>query len=447
MTRPDELETALLNPIEDLSFEYKNWLNLGENPGKATLAKAVIALANADGGCVIIGYEEDGDTLRSIPRPEGVREITQDLVNGAIRRYADPEFHVRMEIVENAETGIRHPVIIVPSTATTPVLAKRDCEDILKQARVYVRWPGPRSEEPRTVEEWRTLLDRYVRRSRTSMLDAIRSIVEGRVGTGDAAPSLKDRLSAFATSSRERHDALLDEARLPPDSVARMPLGSYEMGFALEGAEPAPSLGNLMERIEQSHEIKLTGWPAFLVMTRRELRPRPVDGAIEAWLGCPDADRFMGEDAAHSDFWRIAPDGLLYTRTGYDEDGASGRAEPGSAFDFILPVWRVGEALLYAHRLAATYEGVERILAWVRWSGLQGRTLKAMSGGFYPLSRDRISHTATIEKYLLIEMEQIDDNLPEVIQTLIAPIYEAFEFYQLPRETLEQQLEELMRRR
>ena len=447
MARRDELEAALIDPNEDLSFEYKAWLDLGSNHGKATLAKAVIAMANADGGYVVIGYNEEGDTLRSVPRPEAIREITQDLVNAAIQRFAAPALHVRMEVIANARTGVHHPVIVVPSTAMTPVMALRDCENVLRQARVYVRQPGPRSEEPRTVEEWRTLLDRCVRRSRSSMLDAIRAIVEGRVEEGVAAPGLEDRLVAFFKASRGRHDALLDATQLPADAVARMPLGRYEIGFAFEGAEQAPSLANLRQRIDLAHRVKLTGWPTFLVMTRRELEPYPADGGIEAWLGRPGIEYFLKEDAAHSDFWRIVPEGMLYTRTGYDEDGTPDRATPGTAFDLVLPIWRVGEALLFARRLAATFEGVEGIAARVRWSGLEGRALRAMSGNRMRMSYDRVSRTSEVESTLMITTEQIDDNLPEVLHALVAPVYEAFAFYELPREIVEQELERLMRRR
>ena len=224
MARRDELETALLDPNEDLSFEYKAWLDLGSNHGKATLAKAVIAMANAEGGYVVIGYDEEGDTLRSVARPDEIRAITQDLVNAAIQRFAAPALHVRMELIENARTGVHHPVIVVPSTATKPVMAVRDCEGVLRQTRVYVRQPGPRSDEPRTVEEWRILLDRCVQRSRSSMLDAIRAIVEGRVEERDTAPDFQERLTSFVSASRGRFKALLDEAGLPENGVGVPPV-------------------------------------------------------------------------------------------------------------------------------------------------------------------------------------------------------------------------------
>ena len=85
-----------------------------------------------------------------------------------------------------------------------PVLSKRDRrEGGLGQYKVYVRKPGPRSEEPQTADEWRTLLDRCVRARREDMLDAIRGIVLGRVD--ESAPGhTAVELEGFMNSSRER---------------------------------------------------------------------------------------------------------------------------------------------------------------------------------------------------------------------------------------------------
>ena len=44
--RNAELQILLQFPTEKPTVEYKSWLNLNENSGKAILAKAAIALAN-----------------------------------------------------------------------------------------------------------------------------------------------------------------------------------------------------------------------------------------------------------------------------------------------------------------------------------------------------------------------------------------------------------------
>src|SRR5258708_39179195 len=78
--RPLEL---LRNPAEDLAFEIKEWLSLGENVHKALLAQAMIALANHGGGAVLIGYAEqaEGPFQPAEPRPADPSRYAYDVVN------------------------------------------------------------------------------------------------------------------------------------------------------------------------------------------------------------------------------------------------------------------------------------------------------------------------------------------------------------------------------
>src|SRR5262245_34983206 len=184
-----ELERLLVLPNESLGVEYKSWLTLAENPGRATLAKAAIALANHDGGIIVLGMRpnnDEGGTLGSQPRPEGLRRYSQDDINAAINRYADPSFHCELMFADHPEAQTEHAFVIVPSGIEVPVMSRRDCDGVIAARRCYMRKPGPRSEEPLTSEEWRSLLDRCVQARRESMLDAIRAIVQGRVGAAPA---------------------------------------------------------------------------------------------------------------------------------------------------------------------------------------------------------------------------------------------------------------------
>lgn len=62
------------------------------------------------------------------------------------------------------------------------------------------------------------------------------------------------------------------------------------------------------------------------------------------------------------------------------------------------------------------------------------------------MSYDRLSRTPEVESTLAVTVEQIDDNLPEVLRSFVAPLYEAFDFYELPQQIVEQELGLLMRR-
>lgn len=433
-----DLEPLITEPREDLSVEHKAWLDLTENQHRALLAKAAIALVNHGGGFIVLGMADEPAGLVSRPRPPNIPEITQDAVNSAIRRYATPEFHAELYAVPHPTTGVVHPVISLPSTLAEPAMAKRDCPGVLMQSRCYIRKPGPRTEEPQTPEEWRGLLKRCLIAGRTDMLEAIRAIVSGRVDARDIPEDALETLKAFCQRGYARWQELT--ANEANDAPPRFPNGFYEMGFMLVGATPAPNLGTLQERLRIARQVKLTGWTPFLEMGTPEWAPYAYEDVVEAWVGQTVAGR-TARTAPHSDYWRASPAGLLYTIRGYSEDGLQ-RNPPGQLFDITLPVWRIGEGVLFAARLADTYADVELIAIRCRYTGLNGRVLTSVTGNRDVLANE-ISRTNEISLQTQATPQQLRDNLAEVLHQLLTPLYERFNFAQLPITLVEEELERM----
>lgn len=416
-------EALISDPKEDLAVEYKQWLDLKTNEHRATLAKAAIALANHGGGFIVIGFVESSSDLQSqAPMPE-LPAVTQDVVNGTIRRYAEPEFHCAVHFVEHLENGVVHPVVEVPG-GTVPVMAKRGCNGVIAKHRCYVRKPGPRSEEPQSGDEWRRLLDRCVRSARSDMLDAIRAILEGKAETPNPAPDAQEQLRAFCEDSRGRWQELVEKENLPKRAAARFPSGWYEIAFSLIGAQPAVTLTELRDRLAMARTIQLTGWPPFL-----DWEPYPHGQCVEAWAGYPAPNRTM-DDPSVCDYWRSTMDGDLYTIRGYTEDRLP--AYPaGTVMDLTLPVWRVAESILFAGRFAETFEDATEIAVRCRFTGLNGRRLTSVTGSSWPYNRGR-SRTNEVPSKTTIQARRVQDNIVEIVHQLLAPLYEAFEFSVLP---------------
>lgn len=437
MTTIEELQPLLAEPCEALDAEYKNWLDLTKKEHRAVLAKAAIALANHGGGYIIIGLKEDDHQFIEAPRDQSIPEITQDEVNAAIRHYATPEFHCETRRVPHPTSQIEYPVIVVPGGMTEPVMSKRDCGTVIAKNRAYIRKPGPRSEEPQTSEEWRSLLRRCVQNGREDMLDAIRSIILGRVEPTLPAPNAQDTLHVFSELARARWHELVES--LPSDDPARFPQGYYDFGVSLVGATPTGSLAELKDRLEVARQIRLTGWSTFLALNTPELAPHIYRDFIEAWVGRPRPNDGRLRTPAHCDFWRAAPNGNIYMIRGYTEDSLPRSLEPGTAIDVTLPIWRIGEALLFSARLADTYQDVETVVFECRFTGLEGRGLTSLNGD-RALSGERISRTDAVTLRSQATPQQLKDNLAEVIRPLLAPLYERFDFFRLPIELVEAEL-------
>ncbi len=435
----DELLPLVAEAREDLASEYKNWLNLTKTNHKAVLAKAAIAIANHGGGYIIIGMRDERAQLVSTIRADEIPATDQDAVNAAIQRFATPEFHCEVYFVPHPETNVLHPVIVVPGGMTEPVMSKRDCEDVIAQNRVYIRKPGPRSEEPQTGEEWRALLRRCVQNGREDMLDAIRAIVSGRVEPIAHLPNAAAELHDFVVGGRDRWEELA--ADLPKNDMARFPHGYYEMAFKLIGAEPAPTLLELRRRLQIAQRIRLTGWTTFLEMNRPEWAPYLHEDFIEAWVG-RKVDRDSLRTSAHCDFWRASRDGKLYTIRGYSEDGIPNKVQAGTAIDLTMPVWRVGEGLLFASRFAETFEGVESIAIECTFTGLKNRYLTSVNG-MRAMFDDLYSRTDAVTLVGQPSVQQVRDNMTEVLHTLLSPLYERFDFFEAPFELFDTELNKL----
>lgn len=174
--------------------------------------------------------------------------------------------------------------------------------------------------------------------------------------------------------------------------------------------------------------VRHTGWPPFWFPTRAGIEPYPIDGAVECWLGGDPQTLPEQRDAAHSDFWRIHPDGLAFLLRGYQEDGMEeqrpGRAPvpPASAFDVTLPVWRTGEALLQARSLAANlFKGPTTIRFVAIYEGLAGRSLVSIDNRRHVWD-GRTARQDNITLQTNIDAQAIDPNLPEIVHPLLSPL-------------------------
>jgi transcriptional regulator with XRE-family HTH domain len=234
-------------------------------------------------------------------------------------------------------------------------------------------------------------------------------------------------------------------SKLPEDSPARFPHGWYRIDYALEGDLKEVELHKLQQILTQA-ELRLTGWPVFWVPTREDLAPREVDGIVECWL--PPRAHF---DPAHCDFWRATPAGRMFLIRGYQEDSQE-TFPPATIFDSGLPIWRLGEALLHAARLAELLKQDENSTITVRfralYTGLIGRVLKAWAN---PLTDLLVEGAAARSDEAMLEIvvpaSAIEKDLAAHIFPLVASLYERFGVTGLTLDRVRAEVERLQKSR
>jgi hypothetical protein len=101
----------------------------------------------------------------------------------------------------------------------------------------------------------------------------------------------------------------------------------------------------------------------------------------------------------------------------------------------------VGEVLLHAQALAANLqEGEIEIALRVRYTGLEGRALASVSGERMMIGQRDICRQHAIVLDSTVEAKSVQDGLPEIVHQLLTPLYELFDFFELPMTLVQEEL-------
>jgi hypothetical protein len=443
-----DLDDLLAEPRETLDIEVKEWLDITNNDHRATVAKEIIALANHGGGYLIVGFREgaDGAFMPAENSPANLEVWSQDAIQSIVARYIDPAIQCRVSHRPRPGTNILHPIIAVPGGQRIPVRAKAGSpSNVLVPHRTYIRRAGPASEEPQTGEEWDRLLERCLQNRKSELQEAMRSILEGVVPVASPRqPTRLEELLQFEHAAIVRWSSLVSP--LPADSHSRFPLGYVDFGAAIDGTFdtiPLPTLRDVIDREVRNY----SGWPPFVTINRAPFAPRAVDGTVEFWRGTEEHDTFDKPD--HHDFWRVSPSGLFFTRRGYAEDSWVGRLEPGTGIDITSPTWKLGEAILEVGFIARALnvDDDSNLILHCAWHGLAGRELVSERNPNRTVTPGRTAAQTSYEKTAVVRLGALPGSLPELVFEILSPLYELFDFFQLPKRLVEEELAQLRSRR
>lgn len=415
----------LESPREDLNVEIKDWLDLGQKKVAADMIRELIALANHGGGWLIFGFAEDKPHFKwanECPFPASL--YSQDAINDLCKKYADPVFHCEVYHLESS-AGNAHVIVEVPGGHGVPVRAKRGGPDgsKLRSDVYYVRRPGPASGPVGSAHEWDQLLKRCLSNQREELLTGFRSIVNAVGGESEIVQALvgqEEPLTKWRAESRARLDELLtaDVSTVSEDPYAG---GTFSAAYRLLGARSRVTRRELLAALTHARGNE-TGWPVWIMLTRPDMLPYPHGEGIEYWHR-----RAAG---SHADFWRVSTDGEAFLLRGYQEDFMD-RVAPRSVLSVTIPALRAGECLLHASRLAALL-GATKVEFSLEWTGLDGRRLTNLSSSDWFIGGDYISRQDNVATSIQADAREISDLLPELVRQLLDPLYEIFDFFQVP---------------
>ena len=87
--------------------------------------------------------------------------------------------------------------------------------------------------------------------------------------------------------------------------------------------------------------------------------------------------------------------------------------------------------LLHAANIALEL-GDASVTALVEWTGLDGRSITSLEHRRIIFDDAHHAHQSTFRESLTVQADQVRDALPELVGTLVSPLYELFDFFRLP---------------
>jgi len=414
-----QLASASVTEIERLDVEIKKLEPLQRRSDySAQIAKAVMALSNHDGGFLIVGFElSDYGYQEDVDNPSDIETWEKTRLHDMLGQYMSPVVEVDLSI----ETGdsSRHPVLVVPPHGATPIVCTRDSNATRKGA-VYIRKPGPKSEEPSTPEEWAPLIRRCVLYDKEGLASTFRHILEPPDVIASPEPAADILQEAIAEA-----DQRFEELKAQSDSpVTQMALGRWTIAYQMVPLPSPVSLTQLLENV-RSAELSVTGWPIGVVMERDELRPHPWGKTLEAWMVSWLNDGL--------DYWLARPTGFFYATRALKEDFMEQGDQ--SVLEWFNPIWRMGEAILHSVRLAKSFQQpIDHLRFFARYQGLKDRILWNNNPSIAGLPDIFTCRTDEWSNEIVIPSNLPTENLPDVTMALLAPFYEQFDLFVMPAE-------------
>jgi hypothetical protein len=351
---------------------------------------------------------------------------------GIVHKYVTPACQCHLEFASPTGSEQIHPVIIVPGNHRTPLFAARGGPDNeLEAAKVYVRRPGGFSEPARTQDDWEKLIERIVKARQTEMLSAFREILDpsSRIIESDTS-TIED----WHIENYGLWNEIVEE--FDDDDPRKLQSGHWSVSFSLTpfSAETLAALNSALDR----EMPKRSGWPPFTYLHRPPVKPVAQGDKIFAYLGEMEDNERPEDRADHCDFWRISRDGKGFMLRPMQEDraGYPGEIYPrpiGPFFDWTISIYRITEIFLYMKALAERFsepDGTFQLL--INFQNTNGRKLEH-SDRRYTLNTGQMCHANFLESGIEGHISDIDPNLVELVWSALAPIYEQFDFQELPK--------------
>lgn len=202
--RHDNWSEIVQYGLENQQIDFKaaqNWNDLDKH-GKAKFARHAMALANTQGGYIVVGVGEDASgkpTLYTGLTEAQANSFDPSTVGQTINRYADPA--VSFDLVKTQVDGKTYVIFVVYPFSNIPHVCVDSYDNELQRGVFYIRTPDASSRAAVRSSEVHAIIQRALRNQRQLLGRMLRGILyEDRQGT---EPSAEKEFATLMQSAEE----------------------------------------------------------------------------------------------------------------------------------------------------------------------------------------------------------------------------------------------------
>lgn len=328
--------------IETRRTEYKRSMPW-EGQERLKLIRTIVGLANAGGGYLVLGYDEDkqGDD-----RFVGMKDdhlVNWDVTNVArdVNNYIQPDIDVEVTHPQSDDKNTTFVVVRVPPHGSLPHICVRDGGDdrstILKRGALYCRNRNKEVTEISRLDDWRELVQRLT----MSKKSEIQQLVVDALSCFDTN-SLRVAIPIFKLDVETQ--AIEDHAlNLRKDDITSFPL----LAFAAVPVDKSQSQEIEKSKLSlKSACVDYRGWPFLFYLESSRCPPRFDEDSIWA----VDTEPFFERPTFY--YWQFKYTRSLFYSVQITPESSVGH---GSDLDAYTQAKLLAEALIAVGRL---YKGL-----------------------------------------------------------------------------------------
>jgi len=263
------------------------------------IVKHCLAMANTDGGHLVIGVTEtsSGPILDGLTEKQANSWETTRL-NNFLNNYSDPPINTTMQhrVVEEERVVI----IVVPRFNKVPHVCKKGFPKVLSSPTFYIRSDANASVPLGTSADSHALIENAVRRRSDQLLQSIRHILQS--GLADPAPAEGEPYRPQVDECKQRLAQLMRNEHTSFDDRPIMHVTIFPSDFELSRLPIRD-----VKTVAKQGEVNLWGWPFLFVDNF------PNQKNVTSTLNdCVETYYRHSHDRELLDYWRLYQSGLLF---------------------------------------------------------------------------------------------------------------------------------------